>query len=211
MSHKTLTPPQFDKLELDLQPEVINRKYTPLQPLKAGVLLTDLHHHPLVVRSIGQQGGLSSSPALYSHKTLVLYFYSQQWGATGLQHLQQLQAISHQAGQHNSVVVVVDADGNTSNLADVLWQNNLQLPVYADAEHEIASRLGVYAEQSPAWNYYGGINSNVPLPAVFVLSEGMEILYDFSNRGIDSQLPAQDILAAAEGHHQYAGSLKKSA
>lgn len=212
MLHKTLTLPQFDKLELSLEPEVINRTYIPLQPVAAGALLPDLHSHPLVARSIGEQSNLPASPALFTHKTLVLYFYSAEWGAAvGEEHLQQLQAISQQARRHNSVVVVVDADGANSNLAHVLWQNNLQLPAYADAGNQIATRLGIYAEQSPAWNYYGGINSNVPLPAVFILSGGMEILFAFSNRGIENQLPANDILTAAEGHNLHAGNLKKSA
>lgn len=213
MLNKTLNFPAFDLLET--APELIYnpQTYEKLKPLKSGDhVLELLDQSSQAVNTLSgahglNQGGVS---APYLNKTLAVYFYSRHWGNISLAHLKQLNAIRNEVKYHDGNLIVIDSSGPDSTLQQILWTNNLSLPIYQDHDHKIAGLFGVYAENSPIWNRYAGIDENIPLPAAFVVDHFLKVVFDHSNEEISTHLQADHIVAAVyQSNHYQAG--RKSA
>jgi peroxiredoxin len=207
MLNKTSKLPAFDLLEITPELTYTPQKYEKLTPVKAGQVLHELldHQPSQLVNALsgahGLQQGSVSVP--YLNKILVVYFYSKQWGNVSLEHLKQLNAIRNEVKYHDGNLIVIDSDGPASSLQQLLWNNNLSLPVYADYGHQIATQFGVYAENSPTWNRYAGIDENVPLPAAFVLNHFLKVVFDHCNEDISINLQANEILTAVYQSNHY--------
>lgn len=206
--------PAFDLLEAT--PELIYtpQAYEKLNPIQAGHVLPELlNHQPaqtLNVLSGAYSPHQAGVPVPYLNKILVVYFYSKHWGSVSLAHLKQLNTVRNEVKYQDGHLVIIDSDGPGSSLQQLLWNNNLSLPVYADHTHQIASLFSVYAENSPTWNYYAGIDVNIPLPAVYVLNHFLKVVLDHSNEDISTNLPTDEIVTAVyQSNHYQAG--RKSA
>lgn len=204
MSNQTLKYPAFDLLETTPELTYTAQTYKKLKPAKTGDTISELLTHQTVNALSGaygfQQGGIS---APYLNKILVVYFYSRHWGNLSLEHLKQLNAIRNEVKYHDGNLIVIDSDGPDSTLQQVLWNNNLSLPVYADPGHKIAGLFGVYSDNSPAWNRYAGVDENVPLPAAFVLNHFLKVVFDHSNEDISTDLQANEIVTAVYQSNHY--------
>lgn len=193
--------PQFDLIELDTELEFDNIKsYQKLQPVKSGDTLT-LEFEQAEYGFSASQYGFRETPRL--SKILVVYFYSKHWGEAGLQHLKQLNAIRNEVKFHDGNIVVIDADGDESALQQLLWDNNLTLPIHNDKNALLARLFKVYSDDSPAWNFYGGIDVNVPLPAIFVVDHSFKVIFDYTNDELLSRIPSQDIVSAVFRSNNY--------
>jgi peroxiredoxin len=211
MSSKKYNFPVFETLELTTEPEYNNQRYETLKPIKVGDKINGLTTY----KGFKQQGGhfakvmsRQSSSASQLNKTQVLCFYSKHWGEAGLTHLKQLHAIRHEVKYHDANLLIIDADGEDSVLKHTLCINNLQLPVYDDSNNMIAKLFNIYSEKSPAWSNYAGLDTNVPLPSVFVLDHYLQVVFDFSNQEIASDLPLQNIINAVYQANNYLADKK---
>jgi len=214
MSNIRLKFPAFDLLETTPELTYTPQAYEKLNPVKAGHVLHELLNHqpPQTINALSGAYSLTqgSVSVPYLNKILVVYFYSRHWGNVSLEHLKQLNAIRNEVKYHDGNLVIIDSDGPGSSLQQLLWNNNLSLPVYADHDHRIAGLFGIYAENSPTWNRYAGIDENIPLPATFVLDHFLKVVFDHSNEDISIDLQANDIVSAVyQSNHYQAG--RKSA
>jgi peroxiredoxin len=198
---------EFDKLEYTPELDISSfQSYTPLRPLQTGQLVTGLQSpyiqskfHPFFDENLF---GFSGHSFRYIKKPLLLYFYSSGWGEVGLQHLKQLQAVQQDLLLHNTNILVVHS-GNTAGVEELKWRHQLQIATHQDNEHHIAQLLGLYAEQSPAWSKYPGIETNIPLPAVYVLDHERRIAFDYPNAGLETTLPVKDVFTAVANYTAY--------
>jgi len=214
MSTTALKFPAFDLLETTPELAYTPQEYEKLKPVTLGHTIHELLQHQtqqtinVLSGAYGFNQGGASAP--YLNKILVVYFYSSQWGNVTLEHLKQLNAIRNEVKYHDGNLIIIDSDGPDSKLQQLLWNNNLSLPVHADPNYNIAKLFGVYAENSPAWNRYAGIDENVPLPAAFVVDHFLKVVFDHSNEDISSNLQANEIVSAVyQSNHYQAG--RKSA
>ncbi|MDT3405481.1 redoxin domain-containing protein [Mucilaginibacter terrae] len=193
--------PEFDHLELDTELEFDNIKsYKKLQPLKSGYNIA-LEVQQTAYGFSALQHKYGETPKL--SKILVAYFYSKHWGELGLEHLKQLNAIRNEVKFHDGNIVVIDADGDERGLQQLLWDNNLVLPIHTDNNALLAKLFKVYSDDSPAWNFYGGIDVNVPLPAIFVVDHSFKIIFDYSNEELLSRIPSQEIVSTVFRSNNY--------
>ncbi len=179
MLNNNLKYPTFDTLEIITDLEYNPQTYTRLKPAKPGDFINGLSAannrdkwHPFFEENIYNQSGTSFS---YTKKPLVLYFYSGQWGETGIAHLKQLNDLQQQVQYHyGNLLVITD---NAADIKQALWDHSLSLQFYADSKYELAQLLGIYADNSPAWNRYAGVDQNVPLPSVYVLDSLRQVAF----------------------------------
>lgn len=211
MLNKTLKFPAFDLLETTPELTYNNEQvYEKLKPVKLGDTLNNLLDQQTrkTVNALSgayglNQGGVS---APYLNKILVVYFYSKHWGSVSLEHLKQLNAIRNEVKYHDGNLIVIDSDGPESTLQHLLWNNNLSLPIYADQGHKIATLFGVYAQNSPTWNRYAGIDENIPLPAAYVVDHFLKVVFNHSNEEISTDLQINELVAAVyQSNHYQAG------
>jgi peroxiredoxin len=212
MLNNNLKYPAFDTLELMIDLEFNAQTYTKLKPAKPGDFidgLSTIKHrdkwHPFFDENIYNQTGVSFS---YTKKPLVLYFYSSQWGATGINHLKQLNTLQQQI-QYNYGNLLVITD-NADDIKQALWDHSLSLQFYDDAKHELSQLLGIYSESSPAWNRYAGIDQNVPLPSVYVLDSVRQVAFAHANEDLLTGLPLNYITEAVYQSNKYLSN-KRSA
>jgi len=215
MLNKTLKFPAFDLLETTPELTYNNvQVYEKLKPVKLGDTLNNLLDQQTrkTVNALSgayglNQGGVS---APYLNKILVVYFYSKHWGSVSLEHLKQLNAIRNEVKYHDGNLIVIDSDGPDSTLQQVLWNNNLSLPIYADQDHKIATLFGVYAQNSPTWNQYAGIDENIPLPAAYVVDHFLKVVFDHSNEEISTDLQTNELVAAVYQSNHYQADRKSA-
>lgn len=211
MSYQTLNYPSFDLLETQFELEYKPRLYQKLSPVKVGDVIIDLLKHQtqnifLSKNDVNRKGQI----APYLHKTLIIYFYSKQWGSTSLGHLKQLNAIRNDVKYHDGNLLIIDTDEPNSGISDLLWTQNLILPTYADPHQNIAKLFGIYSENSPAWISYAGIDQNASLPAVFVVDHFLRVVYAHANEAINTSLSVDRIVDSVyQSNHYQSG--KKSA
>lgn len=210
MSNTILKYPAFDSLETQVELEYSNHIYQKLQPVTAGETVSDLIHHQPYNFSGSQSAQHKGASLPYLNKILVVYFYSKHWGGTALEHLKQLNAIRNEVKYQDGSILIIDGDGPDSKLQQLLWSNNLSLPVYADPGHQIAGLFKVYSESSPAWSRYAGIDANAPLPATFVLNHFLRVVFAHANEEIESRIDTNQVVNAVyQSNHYQAG--KKTA
>jgi peroxiredoxin len=210
MLNNNLKYPAFDTIELTTELEFNSQAYTKLRPTKPGDFISGLSQannkwHPIFDENIYNQSGITFS---YTKKPLVLYFYSSQWGATSIAHLKQLNGVQQQIQYHyGNLLVVTD---NDDDIKKALWDHSLSLQYYNDSKHQLSRLLGIYADTSPAWNRYAGVDQNVPLPSVYVLDSFRQVAFAHANEDILTGLPLNYITEAVYQSNKYLSN-KKSA
>ncbi|MBS7563272.1 redoxin domain-containing protein [Mucilaginibacter sp. Bleaf8] len=192
MLNQHLNFPAFDALEYTPELEYTDRRYVPLTPLGSGTGVENLHtgviaaKHPFLHR--GSLDGYNLS-FRYADRSLVLYFYSPEWGSAGIEHLKQLNNIQHDLAAYQANLLVVHSANDTDALNLILREHNLSFETLKDESHELSKLLGIYSEHSPAWNTYAGIENNIPLPALYAFNDQSKIVFDYPNAGIELNLP----------------------
>ncbi|WP_295772420.1 redoxin domain-containing protein [uncultured Mucilaginibacter sp.] len=192
--------PQFDVLEITPELEYNTNKYHKLEPVKTGETVK----HGLPVPVIGALNNFCKAKALPKlSKILVVYFYSKHWGDVGLDHLKQLNAIRNETKFYDGKIVVVDADGDEDGLQQLLWLHNISLPIHSDTNGAIAGLFGVFSEHSPTWNFYGGIDVNIPLPATYVVDHDFKVAFSYPNENISNTIPVNEVVDAVYRSNNY--------
>jgi peroxiredoxin len=210
MLNNNLKYPAFDTLELFTDLELNMQTYTKLKPAKPGDFIDGLNitknkWHPFFNENVYNQSGITFS---YTKKPLVLYFYSSQWGATSIAHLKQLNSQLQQIQYHyGNLLIITD---NDDDIKQALWDHSLSLQHYTDTKHELSQLLGIYADNSPAWNRYAGVDQNVPLPSVYVLDSLRQVAFAYANEDILTGLPLNYITETVYQSNKYLSN-KKSA
>lgn len=123
---------------------------------------------------------------------LVIVFYSIYWGQQGAELLGKLKDIK-EVIESDANMMIVTAEPKR-DIQRSLLSKELPFFFYHDQEQQLAGRFGVFSEKRPAWNYFSGIEKNIPLLSVFVVSQSGLITYRHTE--YHSALHAGNLLAA---------------
>ena len=213
MTSRTLVLPYFDTLELTgaAQPGFAN--YEKLSPVRAGTVVAGLraaHHrgrwHRFFDEIIFSENTYSFS---YTHKPLLLYFYEHDWGDASRAHLQQLNALRAELSLHQVNLLVVTAF-SLPQFRELSRTAGLLLDVLEDRGNELASLLGLYADQSPSWGRYAGIERNVALPGLYLLDGLRQVALACANEAISDHLPLDAVLSTLQPTDHYQAERKSA-
>ncbi|MDB4904473.1 MAG: thioredoxin-dependent thiol peroxidase [Mucilaginibacter sp.] len=191
--------PYFDFSEIIPDQDIPFKVYQPLEPLKTGsfvpnfVLKQEYARWKRFFNGAETHGPISLNQ--FSNKPLVISFYSKYWRQFGLEKLLQLNAIQHEIMANGGTILIISNE-KENDLTKIAWENNLSLNFYYDINNEIAENFNVYSDNDPAWNKFSGIDTNVPLPATFVLDSTRRIVYDDIDLTFSNSLSSKSIVSA---------------
>jgi peroxiredoxin len=198
---KTEKYPYFDKSEIIPDYELTFESYDVIKPLRAGDILPSFTLEKENARWQQFFGGAEvHGPVLFHHllnKPLVIGFYSGHWQQHGLDLLRQLNTIQHDIKEIGGQLLIISSEKERA-LEKIVWDNSMSLSFYFDRDREIAAKFRIYSESDPVWNKYSGVDTNVPLLAVFVISPAGQIEYDHVELDFSTALPAKDIISAVQ-------------
>jgi peroxiredoxin len=204
MSASILKISPLETFELVTDPEYSFTSFQKLSPAKAGT-------NSLVLSQIRVTGhrffdeivlNTTSQTFSYNHKPLLLYFYEEDWRDVAHDHLRQLNDVRKELYANNINLLVVTAR-SLDNFLELSWKEELFIEVFEDTGNEIAKMLNLYSEQSPTWNSYSGIESNIALPALYLLGNSHQIVLDFANENIESGLPLESVIPVLQDRNAY--------
>lgn len=198
-SNTTRKYPFFDLSEIIQEPDFTFKPQQPLKPVRSGNRLPGLAlksgykhwqqffngaetHGPVILRQL-------------LNKTLVISFYSSEWQEHGTDQLIQLNSIRAEVQARGGNLLVI-ATGRDRELEKLVWDNSLSLIFYFDSAHEIARSLRIFDETNPTWSWFSGIDTNVPLPATYVIDAAGQIVYDHAPVNKLSAFSAKNVLSA---------------
>jgi peroxiredoxin len=131
---------------------------------------------------------------LLTAQPLVVAFYSWHWNGYGDRLIDQLKksyAAIEAAGARLLVLSSEDKKLFSSNNPEVL-----PFDVVHDAQHRIARKAGIYRESDPIWGRVAGVNADVPVPAIYLVTPSLEISYDFVDLYLQEEFSPQALVAA---------------
>lgn len=205
--------PFFDLSEIIPERDLSFKAYKPLRPVRSGNYLPDFTLHAAYTRWQHFFNGAETHGALLLRqllsKPLVISFYSPQWQQHGLEQLKQLNAIQAEIKASGGNLIIITAE-KEKELEKLVWENNLSLNFYFDAQHQIAQSLRIYSDADPVWNRFSGIDTNVPLLATYVLDANRQVIYDQVSLDLGESIAAKNIISAVYGA-SLAENLKRSA
>jgi peroxiredoxin len=173
------------------------RSITKINPAKAGDIapLFAIHGNQYI-----EQGGLLQSEAgITAIQTLltrpvVIAFYSIHWNDYSNRLLSALQGLAADIKVMGGQLLLLSAEDKS------FWQQEASLqnafPIAHDTNNKIARKFGIYAESDPIWDRVSGINADVPIPAVYVISPLEKITFDFTDPYFEKELPTRELLTA---------------
>lgn len=202
--------PQFDTLEVLLEREFSINPFKKPEALKTGNQIPGFTFN----KGAGNwaqfvKGAESNIPVFQNqllNKPLVIAFYAEQWGTSAQAHLIKLNSIQHEIKALGGNLIVVSPE-RPEALAALVWEHELTLNFYFDAQNEIATGFGVFDEQNPTWNLFSGVDENVPLLAAYVISPSQQIVYHYINHDLESTLRSEDVLLAVYDSGAYKSRL----
>ncbi len=193
--------PYFDKSEITTDYDLTIGSFPRSKPVRAGDVLPGFTLEKESVRWQQFFGGAEvHGPVLFHHllnKPLVIGFYSRYWQQHGLDLLRQLNALQHDIKAIGGQLLVISSEKEQA-LEKMVWDNSLSLSFYFDCQREIATKFRIYAEDDPIWNKYSGVDINVPLLAVYVISPTGHIEYDHVEFDFSAAFPVKDIISAVQ-------------
>jgi peroxiredoxin len=109
--------------------------------------------------------------------------------------LKQLNTIQGEIKANDANLLVISAE-KERKLEKIAWDTSLSLSFYIDKTNEIAAKFGVYAENDPVWDWFSGIDTNVPLLATYVIASYGRVLYDYIEWDFSGAFPSGELLSA---------------
>ncbi len=194
------TYPEFDLLEASIDRDLSYNNYQSLKPAKKGSLISNINFDFSYNNWVGFNNGIVNEAFVATKQVLgrplVLSFYSNYWNGKGVDYLKQLSSLSKQVKSNGGNLVVVSAEAFSEDLINLVFENNLTLSFYFDTNNRIADQFGVYSDNDPIWNWFSGIDNNVPLLSTFVISAEKNVIFDHNYRDYAETLPANELLNA---------------
>ena len=186
--------PEF---ELDFAGKTTQEK-TLIKPLVAGETLPSFHIHKknIIARADFLRTVNGSLPVTtLLDRPLVIAFHSIHWNGYGNRRLQELQDLYADVRvMGGNLLVVTSEDKATFDFA----AQDFQLPfatIY-DQHHHIAKKAGIYSSTDPIWDRVSGVEADVAIPAVYVLTPSLKVTYAAADAWFEHSLPSKEILAA---------------
>lgn len=178
--------PAFDILEATTDRDLSYKNYQSVKPVKAGEFTSGLNLDFAYARWQSFSNGLPDDASIATKQLygtpLVISFYSKHWHAKGAAHLAQLSALSEQVRANGGNLIVISAESASEELNDLAKKHKLSLNFYFDVNHNVATQLGVYSENDPIWNWFAGVDLNVPMLATYVIGTEKNVVYAHNER-----------------------------
>lgn len=177
---------------------------TPIKPLQAGETLPSFHIHKKNIIATSDtlktlNGSLPVTQVI--DRPLVLAFHSIHWnnyGNTLLEKLQEVYADIRVLG--GQLVVATTDDKQTFENATAQYQ--LPFATIFDQYNGIAKKAGLYATTDPIWDRVAGIEADVPVPGIYVLTPSLKIVYASVDKWFDQPFAKEALLEALEAASQ---------
>jgi len=196
----------------DLSPEFeienVKKAYktrTPISPLHAGATFPAFHINKknIIATSdiLKSVQGLQSITQLID-RPLVLAFHSIHWNGYGTRLLEELNDIYADIRVMGGQLLLVTTD-EQQRFDEAT--SALQLPFASiwDQHNQIAAKAGLYSATDPIWDRISGVNEDVPVPAIYVLTPSLKIVYSSVDLWLEKSLERRDLLSAVyEASHQ---------
>lgn len=210
----TIKYPSFDLLEATIDRDLSYKNYQSLKPVKTGYSISRIGFDFAYSQWQSFLNGVAddtfvATKQLYG-QPLVISFYSKYWNGKGLDYLKQLSSLHKEVKANGGSLIIISAEAFNEELAELAFRNNLSLIFYFDQSNSIAQQLGVYSENDPIWNWFAGIDLNVPLLSTFVIATENIVVFDHNHRDYDESLPSYEIIKAV-GDSAYISNLLLSA
>jgi len=206
--------PAFDILEATIDRDLSYKNYQSLKPVKTGQFISRVVFDFAYARWKSFSNGVADDSFVATKqlhgKPLVISFYSKHWNAKGISYLKQLSALHEQVKANGGNLVIINTEACSEDLTKLVVENNLSLNFYFDQANKIAETLGVYSENDPIWNWFAGIDLNVPLLSTFVIGVDNNVVFDHNHRDYDERLSVEDLLSAV-GESSFISKLLLSA
>ena len=196
----TIKYPSFDLLEATIDRDLSYKNYQSLKPVKAGYAISRIGFDFAYSRWQSFLNGVPddtfvATKQLYG-QPLVISFYSKYWNGKGAEYLKQLSNLHKEIKANGGSLIIISAEAFSEELALLAFRSNLSLTFYFDQSNAIAEQLGVYSEKDPIWNWFAGIDQNVPLLSSFVIATENVVVFDHNHRDYDESLPNCEIIKA---------------
>jgi peroxiredoxin len=181
----------FPEVELDIVRKA-NQDKTPIKPLVSGETLPSFHIHKKNI--IGRADFLrtlngSLPVAQLLDRPLVLAFHSIYWNDYGTRRLEQLQEVYADIRVAGANLLVASSENEVS-------LSQLPFATIFDQHQHIAKKAGIYSTTDPIWDRVAGIEADVAVPAVYVLTPSLKIVYASTDTWFENGLPASELIAA---------------
>lgn len=173
---------------------------TPIKPLQAGETLPSFHINKKNI--IAASDSLKSvngslSITLLLDRPLVLAFHSVYWNDYGVKRLKDLKEVYGDIRAMGGQLLVVTTEEKKDFDAVT---GELQLPFASiwDQHNHIARKAGIYSPSDPIWDRLAGIEEDVPVPGIFVLTPSLKITYSAVDKWLSNEFSKKDLLAAVD-------------
>ncbi len=210
----TVKYPSFDLLEATIDRDLSYKNYQSLKPAKTGNSITrlafDFSYSRWQSFLYGQADDTFVATKQLYGQPLVISFYSKHWNGKGAEYLKQLNDLNQQIKANGGNLIIISNEGLSDEFAEMVLKNKLSLTFYFDNKSAIAEQMGVYSENDPIWNWFAGIDLNVPLLSTFVIAAENIVVFDHNHRDYDEVLPGNDIIKAV-GDSSFLSNLLLSA
>lgn len=206
--------PSFDISEATTDRDLSFKNYQSLKPVKTGAFISRINFDFAYSRWQNFTNGVADDAFIATKqiygKPLVISFYSKHWHAKGAEHLKQLSALQEEVRANGGNLVVISAEAIDEDLLETAFDNNISLNFYFDQNNSIAKQLGVYSDKDPIWNWFAGVDLNVPLLATFVIGAEQNIVFDHNDRDHAGSLNNETVVNAVR-HSAFISNLLLSA
>jgi peroxiredoxin len=196
----TIKYPSFDLLEATIDRDLSYKNYQSLKPVKTGFAVSRIGFDFTYSRWQSFLNGVPDDTFVATKQLhgqpLVISFYSKHWNGKGLNYLKQLSSLHKEVKASGGSLIIISAEAFSEELAELAFRNNLSLTFYFDQNNSIAQQLGVYSENDPIWNWFAGIDLNVPLLSTFVIATENVVVFDHNHRDYEESLPTYEIIKA---------------
>ncbi|MBV8255130.1 MAG: redoxin domain-containing protein [Chitinophaga sp.] len=127
---------------------------------------------------------------------LVVIFYSIHWNGYADDLLEQVAALHPVIEAAGAKLLLVSSENRKQ--FEAVNQQPLSFDVVYDEGFQLAKKAGIYRKSDPIWGFVAGVNEDVPVPAVYVITPDLSIKYAFIDKYLEHPLQPADLLAAIE-------------
>lgn len=175
-----------------------SQERTPIKPLQAGEHLPSFHIHKKNIIGTSDtlktlNGSLPVTQVI--DRPLVLAFHSIHWNDYGNRLLELLQEVYADIRISGGQLVVATTD-DKKTFEDATAQYQLPFATIFDQYNAIAKKAGIYSSTDPIWDRVAGIEADVPVPGIFVLTPSLKIVYASVDNWFDKGFSKDALLEA---------------